>query len=171
MKLSAFAITMLLTFQGGIASVSEEATPQSWAALGKDLAELQASLASAEAALVGAQGAWRWKQCQFQSLSDPTWTDREERLTVRCAARRFGVSAQQMFAVGQCESGFNRLAYNPNGPYLGIWQHAATAWAYRVKAYEPPLWELDPSWTNARTQAVVTARMAHASGWGAWSCA
>lgn len=172
MKLGAFAIAALLSFPGGLGTGSEEATPQDWAAFGKDLAALQSSLASAESLLVHAkQGAWRWKQCRFQSLDKPTWSAREERLEVRCAAQRFGVSATEMFSVGQCESGFNRFAYNPNGPYLGIFQHAASAWPGRVKTYEPPLWTLDPSWTNSRTQAVVTARMAHANGWGAWTCA
>ena len=33
--------------------------------------------------------------------------------------------------IGQCESSFYRLAYNPNGPYVGIFQHALSSWTSR----------------------------------------
>lgn len=77
-----------------------------------------------------------------------------------------GVSKAQ--AVGACESEWWRLAVN--GSYRGLFQHAIAYWRGRVHDYRPPGWRLAPSWANSRSQIVVTVRMAHGSGWGAWAC-
>lgn len=115
---------------------------------------------------------WRSRECRYQSLQHATWTPREERLTLRCAVAKWsvpgGVSKAQ--AVGDCESGWWRLAVSPSGSYRGLFQHAITYWHGRVHQYRPAGWQLAPSWANSRTQIVVTARMAHARGWRAWSC-
>ena len=59
------------------------------------------------------------------------------------------------------------------GDYLGVYQHAARYWPARVRALAPTAWAkpLGPSAFNARSNVVVALRMAHAGGWGAWSCA
>ncbi len=116
----------------------------------------------------------RERTCRFQWLDPGTWTAREERRTLACVVDRFGPvdggipKAEQ---VGACESGWNRLAVN--GEYRGLFQHGATYWPSRVAWAMPDGWRVGPwaSWKNSRAQIVVTIRMVHASGWGAWSCA
>jgi hypothetical protein len=110
--------------------------------------------------------------CQFQFVNDAAWTAHEEHLTARCLVRHWSVSGglAELNSVIACESGWNRWANN-GGNYLGLGQHAASAWASRVHTYEPAHWVLKPAWSNSRSNLTVTVRMAHASGWGAWSCA
>lgn len=114
----------------------------------------------------------RERQCRFQWIQDAIWTPLEERLTTECVLDRWSVAGgiSKFTAVGQCESGWNRLASNA-GRYLGLFQHAASAWVSRVRAYEPRGWDLRQRWQNSRAQIVVTARMVHAGGWGPWACA
>lgn len=124
----------------------------------------------------------RERQCRFQWVDRATWTDREERLTAECVVARWAVSGglPKFLAVGTCESGRNRFAFNPNGPFLGWFQHWGkeiredfTVWDSRVRAWMPRWWRIGPwtRWTNTRSQMVVTARMVAAGGWGPWSCA
>jgi hypothetical protein len=108
----------------------------------------------------------RERQCRFQWVDEGTWTTREEELTTDCILDRWDVPGGE--SVFDCiiarESGWNRMAYNPAGPYLGLGQHVASAWGSRVAAYEPFHWELRERWPNSRTQITVTARMMHALG-------
>jgi hypothetical protein len=118
----------------------------------------------------------RERQCRFQWIDRGTWTAREERLTTECVLARWPVSGGIDFfsRVIACESGWNRFAYNPNGPYLGLAQHGEEWWPDRVRQWLPERWRAGLKWwrwVNSRTQIVVTARMAHAGGWGPWSCA
>lgn len=113
------------------------------------------------------------QECQFNSMNTQMdWTDREEARTTWCVLEHWPVPGgiSKFRAVGQCESGWYRFSYNPNG-HAGIFQHDVDAWPYRVRSYEPVGWNLKPGWTNSRTQIVVTARMVRAQGWGAWTCA
>jgi hypothetical protein len=124
--------------------------------------------------LAGTENAnWRQEQCRFQGLDRGIWTQREEDRTTWCVLRRWPVPGglTKFRAVGMCESGFNRFAYNPGGPYVGLFQHALTSWSYRVQSYEPTWWHLRPWWANSRTAITITALMVRATGWGAWSCA
>jgi hypothetical protein len=110
-------------------------------------------------------------ECRFQHLDRGTWTQREEDRTARCVLKRFGPvpgGFPELRAVGDCESGWYRLAYNPAG-YVGLFQHDLSAWADRVARWSDP-WTLRSRWQNSRSQIVVTVRMAHAYGWGGWSC-
>jgi hypothetical protein len=113
------------------------------------------------------------QQCKFNWMDARTWTHDEEIRTARCALDRWPVSGglAKFRSVGDCESGWSRFAFNPAGPYVGIFQHDLWSWGYRVRAYEPLRWDLKLQWTNPRTQIVVTARMVHMGGWGPWSCA
>lgn len=116
----------------------------------------------------------RERTCRFQFLDKATWTAREERRTTECVLARWSVDGGEpkFIDVGDCESGWNRFASN-GGRYLGLFQHAATSWLGRVRSYLPQGWRVGPwtRWRNSRSQIVVTARMVHGSGWGAWSCA
>jgi hypothetical protein len=38
------------------------------------------------------------------------------------AAQRHGVDPQRLLRVARCESGLNPRAYNPAGPYIGLFQ-------------------------------------------------
>jgi hypothetical protein len=73
---------------------------------------------------------------------------------------------RKLIRVGHCESGWSRLA--TNGRYVGLFQHDAGAWGYRVRRYEPQLWDLQPGWRNPRTQITVTVRMVRDEGWSPW---
>lgn len=112
-------------------------------------------------------------QCRFQHLDKPTWTQHEEDATARCVVNRWPVPGglAKLKAVGECESGFNRLAVSPSGSYVGLFQHSLSSWPYRVRTYAPWGWTLRGRWQNSRTQLVVTVRMVRALGWSPWTCA
>jgi hypothetical protein len=114
----------------------------------------------------------RERQCRYQWLNQGTWTAREERLTAECVVARWPVPGglDTFERVLMCESGFNRLAFNPNGPYVGLAQHALGYWPSRLAAYTPTHWTLRPRWQNSRSAIAITARMVRAVGWGPWSC-
>jgi hypothetical protein len=154
----------------GPIATSSPATPQQIARFGDQLAELQTSLALAESSLEPHD--WRYRECRFQSLERPIWSAREERLTAVCAVEKWPVPLEALIALGSCESGWNRLAWNPAG-YAGIFQHSVGAFPGRVRAFEPPTWssKLSPDWRNSRSQIVMTVRMIRAVGWGPWGCA
>ena len=110
--------------------------------------------------------------CQFDFITGQPWTDWEEKLTARCLVQKFPVSGglPKLDSVISCESGWYRFASNGGG-YLGLGQHAASAWYGRVHAYEPANWNLKPAWSNSRSNLTVTGRMAHSVGWSPWGCA
>jgi hypothetical protein len=141
-------------------------------------ASAEARLADSQAAASGTQQQQtRERTCRYQWVDRGTWTDREERRTLECVVDHFGPidgGIDKARQVGSCESGWWRKAGAANGyRYLGLFQHAATDWPSRVAWAMPDGWRVGPwsSWTNSRAQIVVTVRMVHASGWGAWSCA
>jgi Ni/Co efflux regulator RcnB len=116
----------------------------------------------------------RERRGRFQWVDPGTWTAREERLTTAWAVQRWPVEGgtTKFTAVGACESGWNRFAYNPNG-HAGLFQHDTGAWSGRVSTYIPRWLRAGPftRWTNSRSQIIVTARMVNLYGWGAWTCA
>jgi len=136
----------------------------------------EARLADSQATASGTQTQQiRERTCRYQWVDPGTWTAREERRTLACVVDRFGPvdgGIPKVEQVGACESGWNRLASN-GGSYLGLFQHAASDWPGRVAWAMPDGWRVGPwsSWRNSRAQIVVTVRMVHASGWGAWPCA
>lgn len=113
------------------------------------------------------------RECRFQHLDKAIWTAREEWRTARCVTTKWAIPGglSKLLSVGNCESGMNRLAWNPNGPYVGLFQHSLSAWPYRLVSYEPEWWALRDRWKNSRTAITVTVRMVQAQGWGAWTCA
>ena len=41
---------------------------------------------------------------------------------IEAAAARWGVSGSWMVNIARCESGLRTTAYNPSGPYIGLFQ-------------------------------------------------
>lgn len=149
-----------------------QATAQDWDDLFDAIGQAQATMAGAEQATTSGID-WRFDECRFQSLDRGLWTPREERLTAKCATDKWGISLASVSSVVACESGWNRLAYNPNGPYVGLAQNALSAWGGRVSTYGPAAWDhpISARWQNSRSALVVMVRMVHAVGWSPWSCA
>jgi hypothetical protein len=86
---------------------------------------------------------------------------------IRSLARRHGVGAGTALRVAACESGFNRRAYNPAGPYVGVFQQDAGAWPGRARRYGHP----GASPFSAYANVDVSLKMARSEGWGHWGCA
>jgi hypothetical protein len=103
-------------------------------------------------------------------VCDHPWRDgkRQVKRLIRCAARRWRVAGgpSKALSVAACESGFNPKAYNPAG-YAGVFQQATKYWRGRARDYGFPRW----SAFNGRANVIVSIRMAHEKGWGAWGCA
>lgn len=111
--------------------------------------------------------------CQFSWLADGVWTYSVMMRTVDCVLGKWPVTSggkAKVVCVGDRESHWNRFVTN-HGRYLGLFQHAASAWAGRVRQYGPASWRdnLKTAWWNPRTQIVVTVRMERDLGWGPWA--
>lgn len=80
---------------------------------------------------------------------------------IRAAAAQYGVSGDWMVKIAECESGLRPNAYNPRGPYIGLFQFLQSTFTANGGTN---IW--DPT-----DQANVTAKMlAHGQAWQ-WSCA
>lgn len=80
---------------------------------------------------------------------------------IRAAAARWNVSGDWMVKIARCESGLNPRAYNPSGPYYGLFQFLASTFRGNGGT---DIW--DPN-----QQAEITAKMlAHGQAWQ-WGCA
>ena len=89
---------------------------------------------------------------------------------IRCAVARWAVNggATRAICIARRESGLIPTAESSGGDYLGLFQHMASAWPDRYDAWTWPGWRLKSDALNGRTNTVVTIRMAHDGGWGAW---
>lgn len=135
----------------------------------------EARLADSPASGRSQANEWRSRECRFARLDGHGgWVQREVIATIGCAVARWPVAGGVGFAieVAACESGLRANASN-GGRYLGVYQHAASAWPWRVNHYTPKAWgkSLHPSAFNARSNVIVAIRMAHGGGWSPWSCA
>ncbi|MBI3647224.1 MAG: hypothetical protein HY240_00440 [Actinobacteria bacterium] len=103
-------------------------------------------------------------------LCDYRWKDgpRQVKRLIRCAAHRWPVSGgpDKAVSVARCESRFRPKAYNAAG-YAGVFQQSTYYWPKRSRKFGFPKW----SAFNGRANIIVSIRMAHRHGWGAWSCA
>lgn len=101
------------------------------------------------------------------------WSRTEVKLGIRCAVRRWPVpgGADFAIAVAACESGLRPKAVSASGTFRGLYQQHRDYWQSRYRALRPARFDLKPSALNARSNIVVSIRMAHRSGWGAWVCA
>jgi len=80
---------------------------------------------------------------------------------IRAAAARHGVSGDWMVKIARCESGLRPHAFNPVGPYYGIFQFLMST--FRAHG-GTDIW--DPY-----QQAEITATMLSHGGARAWGCA
>jgi len=89
---------------------------------------------------------------------------------IRCAVATWDVpgGADKALCIAARESGLHPGAQSATGRYLGLYQHSAKYWPGRYESWTEPDWGLDPSALSGRTNAIVTMRMVHASGWGPW---
>jgi hypothetical protein len=89
---------------------------------------------------------------------------------IRSAVARWAVNggAARAICIAKRESGLIPTAESSDGDFLGLFQHMASAWPDRYDAWTWPGWQLKSGALNGRTNTVVTIRMAHAGGWGAW---
>jgi hypothetical protein len=93
-------------------------------------------------------------------------SDRQIKRTIRCAVRRWHVrgGARKAIRVARRESGFEHNAYNPAGPYLGVYQHVRAYWPRRARQMGMPR----RSAFNGRANVIVSIKMVHKHGWGPW---
>lgn len=77
------------------------------------------------------------------------------------AANAHGVSSSWMLKIARCESGDNPRAYNPSGPYIGLFQFAPSTFRAHggTDIYDPV------------QQSNITASMLAAGQASQWSCA
>ncbi|HZP91125.1 MAG TPA: hypothetical protein VFC04_09050 [Actinomycetota bacterium] len=147
--ITALALTMLLAFPGGIARAARPAD-----VLGGGRARVRSS---------SARTVPRW-------VCDYPWRrgKRQIKRLIGCAAHRWKVrgGAAKAIDVASCESGLNPKAYNPGG-YAGVFQQSTRYWPERATSYGLP----KRSVFNGRANVIVSIRMAHDDGWGAWGCA
>ena len=80
---------------------------------------------------------------------------------IRAAAARYGVSGDWMVSIAECESGLRPNAYNPRGPYIGLFQFLQSTFTANGGTN---IW--DPT-----DQANVTAKMLANGQAHQWSCA
>lgn len=118
---------------------------------------------------------------RWMRISPQDWSERKIRGLIRCAVRRWPVpgGAAKAIAVAECESSLWPWAVG--GDNYGLYQHKDDYWPGRVDRYLRERWFNRRQWERlqstirgafiARANVLVAVRMAHASGWGAWSCA
>ena len=82
-------------------------------------------------------------------------------------ARRYGLSVTKSLSVAKCESGFDPKAYNPAGPWAGVYQQDTDYWPQRSKKFGHP----GASVFNAYANVDVSLKMARSMGWHHWACA
>jgi hypothetical protein len=101
------------------------------------------------------------------------WSPTDVKQAIRFSVHRWHVPGgpRKAIAVARCESGFRPHAHDT--PTVGgVYQHKYRYWRGRFRKYNPHHgWRLPPSIFNARTNVVISIRMASRHGWGPWSCA
>jgi soluble lytic murein transglycosylase-like protein len=80
---------------------------------------------------------------------------------ILAAAARWGVSGDWMLKIARCESGLNPHAYNPRGPYIGLFQFLMSTFTHNGGTN---IWD-------AADQANITAKMLAHGQAHQWSCA
>ncbi len=80
---------------------------------------------------------------------------------IEAAAARWGVSGAWMVKIARCESGLRTTAYNPSGPYIGLFQFLRSTFTHNggTDIY------------SAADQANITAKMLAHGQAHQWSCA
>jgi hypothetical protein len=88
--------------------------------------------------------------------------------TIRCAVAHYPVpgGTRKALYIAWRESRYDPYAVNPNGRYKGIYQQGISWWQGRYRTYGFPY--LRDRILNARTNIIVSIRMAHRHGWAPW---
>ena len=107
--------------------------------------------------------------CDVHRRDDETVQQHSKRV-IRCAVKRWSVpgGAEKAICIADAESELNPEARSADGVYLGLFQHPAKEWPDRYREWTRESWELDETALSGRTNAIVTARIVNAEGWGAW---
>ena len=107
--------------------------------------------------------------CDVHRRDDETVQQHSKRV-IGCAVKRWSVpgGAEKAICIADAESGLNPETRSAGGEYLGLFQHLAKEWPDRYREWTRESWELDETALSGRTNALVTARIVNAEGWGAW---
>ena len=106
--------------------------------------------------------------------------ERKVAALIRCAVRRYSVpgGAATALRIARCESGEHLWPWAYSNGNAGVFQQRIAYWPGRARAYLRASWfpvhyadVVDHGWFRARANVLVSIRMAHAGGWGPWSCA
>lgn len=82
------------------------------------------------------------------------------------AARFFPADeVEKAVLVAKCESGWNPAAYNPSGPYGGLFQHLESAWPSRATAAGFPGASIFDAEANTAAAAWLLSRASWSSQW------
>lgn len=95
------------------------------------------------------------------SAAVPSYSAGTVQAIIVAAAQKWGVDPTWMLSIARCESGFNPRAYNPAGPYIGLFQFLPSTFSAHggTNIYDPV------------QQSDITANMLAHGGARAWSCA
>jgi len=128
-------------------------------------------LVSAGQALNAEAAKVRHPQAQCRTSEGNGWSDRDVKQAIRCATSRWHVSggARKAISVARCESGFDE--HNYYAGHGGVFQHVIRYWSARFRRWRVRGWHMRSRIYNARSNVVISIRMAHSGGWGPWSCA
>jgi hypothetical protein len=86
---------------------------------------------------------------------------------IRGLAKRHHLNVAKSLSVAKCESNFNPKAYNPAGPWAGVYQQDTDYWPGRAKKWGHKGESVFDPYANID----VSLKMARASGWHHWNCA
>ena len=107
--------------------------------------------------------------CDVHRRGDESVQQHSRRL-IRCAVERWSVpgGVEKAICIADAESGLDPEVESAGGEFLGLFQHLAKAWPDRYREWTREAWQLDESALSGRTNAIVTARIVNAEGWGSW---
>jgi hypothetical protein len=90
--------------------------------------------------------------------------DNEEAILryIRRAARKYRQSKRAMIRVARCESRLDPCAYNPSGPYYGLYQYLKSTW--KTTPYH------DRNIYDPKAQALATGWMWEQGRKNEWAC-
>jgi hypothetical protein len=99
------------------------------------------------------------------------WSPTDVKQAIRIVVDRWHVAGGvcRAFCIAKHESGFQSHG-NDSSCCKGVFQQHEDYWAGRFRRFNPHHgWRLRNAIHNARSNIVVSIRMAHASGWGDWT--
>lgn len=87
------------------------------------------------------------------------------------ASARYHLNYWRMRRIADCESRFDPLAYNPAGPYYGLYQFSRGTWHHTLNRMGVPLeWRHLWSWYRADQNVEAAAFLMATEGYGHWGC-